>query len=224
MAWTDGQLRQAFQDQLGGEADERCPTADAIWGAVTAENTSQDRYQVILHMAECAHCAQSWQLARAMAAEQSLPQQPQNRPSLWRRWLNPMVLTPALAGAAALVAAAVFLFPATGPVPPAPNATGVLRGEVPAPVLLTEYGVRLTTGDVLTWEPSGNATLHRVMLHNPDTGLQHQTLVEDDSAMLITEEIIDRMGENALVQWYVTAIDGDHAGAVSEIREIVLAR
>lgn len=48
---------------------EPCPTPEALWTAVSGDADRDQRLEVLEHTIACAHCAEAWRIARAMAED-----------------------------------------------------------------------------------------------------------------------------------------------------------
>ncbi|MEM6938303.1 MAG: hypothetical protein AAF552_17735, partial [Pseudomonadota bacterium] len=120
MSWGEQELREAFLSSLtaanSSDAEVACPSPEEIWDAVNMKLPAARRREIISLTASCPECALAWQAAISVQQEAAAiepaavtnPPKP-DRPSFWQQLLRPAVFGPAMAGAAALLVAVVWL-------------------------------------------------------------------------------------------------------------------
>lgn len=236
MSWAEKELRDAFQGSLtaagvGGGADDQCPPSEQVWDAVNLELAPSLRREIVSHTTQCAPCALVWQAAVSVSREAAVQEdgkaalpgaapQPEPRPSWWEQLLRPTLLGPALAGAAALVVAVVWLDrPAPlGSLPPA-EPSGVLRGAGSAGVTPADHASELGVGDTLRWSAASDAQGYELVLLG-SSGLRVQRVVkapfyELDSAAL------EPFSPGETISWSVAVVGGSTSGQVSPEQSFV---
>jgi hypothetical protein len=166
-------LRRGFAE-FGSELDlgRDCATHSAIWDAVTGQADPVMVRRLVLHMATCPLCAESWRAAREVAREGGLlPQvdQPVGPSSRWMTWALPAAAAVVMAVAGWLALRAVSPLPETpattvtrvaatppaagpeAPTGPAPAGTAAPAAPLAAPELRPEKApLRLSTSLLVT--------------------------------------------------------------------------
>ncbi|MEM1092495.1 MAG: hypothetical protein AAGI67_19055 [Pseudomonadota bacterium] len=221
MSWGEQELREAFLSSLtaanSSDAEVECPSAEEIWDAVNMQLPAARRREIISLTASCPECALAWQAAISVQQEAAAiepaavtnPPQP-DRPSFWQQLLRPAVFGPAMAGAAALLVAVVWL---DGPAPldplAAPAPSGVLRGAGEANVVLQKHATELTIGDTLSWSPVADAQGYEITFM--DTGGNALTQVVATPSYRLGTEVAERFAGGETLTWSVSAV-GSSAG------------
>jgi hypothetical protein len=205
---TDDELRQAFQDPRGAEA-EGCDL-DAIWSGAMGELDEAALLPLLAHVRSCGACAEAWALARAAGegaradAEEAKVEVPPaaNRSLAWVALL------------AAAVMVAVGLFALQRPVP-ADVEPPVFRGDGDG----VKAGVG--KGDVaaqrrLWWSPVSGAARYEVTVLSPRLDVLHEARTE------VPEVVVPPSVPAGPVLWRVTARRADGTAVESDTFEAVL--
>ncbi len=221
MSWGEQELRDAFLSSLtaadGSDAEVECPSPEEIWDAVNMKLPAARRREIISLTTSCAECALAWQAAISLQQEAAAvepaavakPPQP-DRPSFWQQLLRPAVFGPAMAGAAALLVAVVWL---DGPAPldplTAPAPSGVLRGAGEASIELHDHAAELTVGDTLSWSPVDNAQGYEITFMDASGNVLTQIVTVP--SYRIGTELAERFASGDTLSWSVSAV-GSSAG------------
>ena len=123
-------LRRGFAE-FGGSHDlgPDCATSSEIWDAVTGQAKPASVRRIVVHMAGCPLCAESWRAAREVAREGGCIPQPDDVAvhTPWLTWVLPV------AAALVMVVAGWLALRAVDPLPGTPVTTA---GRVSAPDVL----------------------------------------------------------------------------------------